>query len=387
MGERIDVTVVVPCYNTEKYLDQALSSIEQNDRCSLEVLAINDGSTDGSLAIMRAHEAADSRVRVIDKPNQGYGATVNRGFDEARGTYVAIVEPDDWVEPHMYDDLFDYARSFSPALDPATAPGAHAVPGLATAPDPATATGADGAPDIVKTPYWRVLGCNTGEERKLRCVYYGRVRPAAQPFTIADAPRLVRHHPSIWSALYRRDFLRERGIRLLEVPGAGWVDTPFAWEVACAARSIVYLEREYYCYREDLAGSSSNRRIGPLSFTRWQQMADVVEKYDMRDAGVLEALYYVGLRYVTGARREGSLDDAEVAPLVTAMCERMDPAVVAGLTDASPAARAYVLEKGGHAVPRMSKLPYLASLAGEFCWSCRANGVGFALGRIGLALH
>ena len=362
MGERIDVTVVVPCYNTETYLDQALSSIEANDRCSLEVLAVNDGSTDGSLDIMRAHEAADSRVRVIDKPNQGYGATVNRGFSEARGTYVAIVEPDDWVEPHMYDDLVDYARTFSPGL------------------------GAD-APDLVKSPYWRVVGCNTGEERRLSCVYYGRVRPARQPFVLADAPRMVRHHPSIWSALYRRDFLREKGVRLMEVPGAGWVDTPFAWDAACAASRIVYLERPYYCYREDLAGSSSNRRIGPLSFRRWGNVADVVERRGVTDRGVIEALYYVGLRYVTGARREGSLDDADVEPPLTAMCRRMDPEVVAGLTDASPAARAFVLERGGHAVPRMSRLPYLASLAGEFAWSCRTNGVGFALSRVGLALR
>lgn len=362
MAGRIDVTVVVPCFNTETYLDQALSSIEANDRCALEILAINDGSTDGSLAIMRSHEAADSRVRVIDKPNQGYGATVNRGFAEARGTYVAIVEPDDWVEPHMYDDLVDFARAFSPALGP-------------------------DAPDMVKTPYWRVVGCNTGHERKLHCIYYGRVRPKAQPFVLADAPRMVRHHPSIWSALYRRDFLREQGIRLMELSGAGWVDTPFAWDTACAAERIVYLDRAYYCYREDLAGTSSNRRIGPMSFERWGAMADIVERRRVTDRGVVEALYYVGLRYVTGARREGSIDDADVAPLVTTMCRRMDPKVVAGLRDASPSARAFVLERGGHTAPRMSKLPYLASLAGEFAWSCRVNGAGFALSRIKLALH
>ena len=104
----VDVTVVIPCYNTEAYLDEALTSAEQNDCVALEILVLNDGSTDGSLEIMRAHEAADPRVRVIDKQNQGYGASVNRGIDEARGTYVAILEPDDWVEPHMYDDLFEF---------------------------------------------------------------------------------------------------------------------------------------------------------------------------------------------------------------------------------------------------------------------------------------
>ena len=270
------------------------------------------------------------------------------------------MEPDDWVEPHMYDELMAFARSFSPEL------------------------GAD-APDVVKSPYWRIVGCGTGRERRLRCIYYGCVRPAGQPFTIDQAPRLVRHHPSIWSALYRKAYLEERGIRLMELPGAGWVDTPFGFEALCAAKRIVYLERSFYCYREDLPGSSSNRRIGAMSFERWGAMADVAQRLHVTDRGVLEALYYVGLRYVTGARLEGSLDDADVRPALDAMCSRMDPAIVAGMTDASPAARAFVLERAGHAVPRMSKARYLASLVAEFGRSWRSNGAGYALGRIKLA--
>ena len=71
---------MVPCYNAEKFLDQCLSSIEADPMKELEIIVLNDGSTDGSLAIMEAHAAGDARVRVIDKANQGYGATVNRGF-------------------------------------------------------------------------------------------------------------------------------------------------------------------------------------------------------------------------------------------------------------------------------------------------------------------
>ena len=58
---------------------------------------------------MRDFERADRRFRVIDKKNEGYGASVNRGFSEARGTYLAILEPDDWVDAHMYDELFELA--------------------------------------------------------------------------------------------------------------------------------------------------------------------------------------------------------------------------------------------------------------------------------------
>lgn len=364
MGEiseaQIDVSIVVPCYNTAQYLDAALTSLEQNDKCSLEIIVLNDGSTDDSLDIMRKHEAKDARVRVIDKQNEGYGTTVNRGFDAARGIYVGILEPDDWVDPHMYDEMIAFARTFSPDLSV-------------------------DAPDIIKTPYWRIVGCGTDHEERLRSIVYGRVHPKQQPFVLADAPRLVRHHPSIWSALYRKDFLTEKNIRFMEVPGAGWVDTPYVYQTMCAANRIVYLEKPFYCYREDLAGSSSNKRIGPLSFERWGNMADVVERLGITDRGILESLYYAGFRYITGARREGSIDDADVVPLRDAMCKRMDPAIVAAMGDASPSMRAYVLERAGQPVPKMSKLPYYGSLVEEFFHSWKTNGPAYAFGRIKLA--
>lgn len=358
-SETIDVTVVVPCYNTERYLDAALTSAEQNNRCSLEILAINDGSTDGSLAIMQAHAAKDTRVRVIDKENQGYGATVNRGFAEARGTYVAVLEPDDWVDPHMYDELLEYARTFSPALD-------------------------QNAPDIVKTPYWRIVGCGTGKEERLNCLCYGRVHPKQQPFTIVEAPNIIRYHPCIWSALYRKAFLEQNDIRFMEVPGAGWVDTPFSFDSACAAKSIAYLEKPFYCYREDLPGTSSNRRLGTLSFERWLNMADIAEVRHITDPRILKSLYYAGFRYITNARREGSLEDSDVSKLCDAMCKRMDPKIVASMGDASPQVRSFVLERAGYEVPRMSKLPYYAGLVSEFFHSCRTNGPAFAFKRITL---
>ena len=99
--ERLEVSVIVPCFNTAQYLDQCLKSIEADDLASLEVIVLNDGSTDNSLEIMRHHERLDSRIRVIDKANQGYGATVNRGIEESRGAYIAIVEPDDYLKPGM----------------------------------------------------------------------------------------------------------------------------------------------------------------------------------------------------------------------------------------------------------------------------------------------
>lgn len=90
------VSVIVPTYNTEAFLDQCLLSIRNQTHTELEIpYCVNDGSTDGSLAIMQRHAAEDARIRIIDKENGGYGAGCNRESPRARGGWVSIIEPDD----------------------------------------------------------------------------------------------------------------------------------------------------------------------------------------------------------------------------------------------------------------------------------------------------
>lgn len=342
----IDVSVIVPCYNTEAYLDQCLTSIEANRSCSLEVIVLNDGSTDSSLDIMRAHAAADPRVRVVDKPNQGYGATVNRGIDEARGAYVAIVEPDDYLKPGMYDSLFALARR-------------------------------SGMPDVVKSAYWRVWMPGTPDERLFRCAYFGRVRPVGEPFALADCPRLIMHHPSIWSALYRRGFLADRGIRFMEVPGAGWVDNPFLIETLAQAGSIVYTDESFYCYREDLPGSSTAQQPSSLAFRRWEDMADVLDRLGVRDAGIRSALYVVGFRHAGLAIGRGALDDPALRAQIEHMFGRMDAELVAGLPAVPAELKRTFCALRGIEPRKVSNLRYLAYLIGESVHGLRTNGLGF----------
>lgn len=353
--QNIDVSVIIPCYNTERFLDQALTSAEQNSSCRLEIIVLNDGSTDGSLRIMRAHAARDGRVRIVDKANQGYGATVNRGFDEARGTYVAILEPDDWVKPRMYDELFAFAKGFGDEL-----------------------------PDIVKSPYWRVWMPTTPRERLLHCSYYHRITPDHQPFTLSECPRLVQHHPSIWSALYRAEFLRSRNIRMMEVPGAGWVDNPFLFETMCQAERIVYLDKPFYCYREDLPGSSSATRVLKLSLERWANMADVVDRVCPDDKGIRRALTVIGFRYAGEAISQGALEDDELRGMLVATFARMDEESILALSNVSPQLRRLAFELSGREVPPISGLGYAKALVSEFAYSIQTNGAGFAIVRTGV---
>lgn len=93
------VTVVVPIYNVEKYLERCLSSIVNQTYADLEILLIDDGSTDGCPQICDRFAAQDSRIRVIHKENAGLGMARNTGIDHATGEYICFFDSDDYVEP------------------------------------------------------------------------------------------------------------------------------------------------------------------------------------------------------------------------------------------------------------------------------------------------
>jgi glycosyltransferase involved in cell wall biosynthesis len=99
------LSVIVPVYNGEAHLLECLKSLASQTFADLEVLVINDGSTDGSLAIATKFSRDDPRFSVISTTNRGVSAARNTGLEAARGTYVTFVDADDWVEPSMYQEL------------------------------------------------------------------------------------------------------------------------------------------------------------------------------------------------------------------------------------------------------------------------------------------
>lgn len=95
------ISVVIPVFNTASYLERCLDSVLGQSHQALEVLAVNDGSTDASGEILAAYGRRDARVRVLEQPNAGLAAARNRGIAEARGEFVAFVDSDDYVDPEM----------------------------------------------------------------------------------------------------------------------------------------------------------------------------------------------------------------------------------------------------------------------------------------------
>ena len=95
------LSVIVPVYNTEKYLRECLDSILAQAFTDFEFILVNDGSTDKSGDICDAYGQVDSRVRVIHQENGGVTAARKRGVEVAEGEYISFIDSDDWIEPDM----------------------------------------------------------------------------------------------------------------------------------------------------------------------------------------------------------------------------------------------------------------------------------------------
>lgn len=99
------ISVIIPVYNTAPYLKRCLDSVLQSTYQNLEIICVNDGSTDGSLGILEHYRALDDRVVVIDQSNSGVSAARNKGMARATGDFISFVDSDDWVHPQYFDFL------------------------------------------------------------------------------------------------------------------------------------------------------------------------------------------------------------------------------------------------------------------------------------------
>ena len=104
------ISIVVPVYNVEKYLKKCIESIINQSLQDIEIICVNDGSTDSSLEILNDFASKDKRVVVINKTNSGYGHTMNMGLNTATGEYIGIIESDDFADLRMFEELYKLAK-------------------------------------------------------------------------------------------------------------------------------------------------------------------------------------------------------------------------------------------------------------------------------------
>lgn len=107
----IDASIIVPVYNVEKYIDTCVASLIGQTHRNIEILLVDDGSTDSSLALCKKWERIDPRVSVYHKENEGLGPTRNYAIGKARGKYIQFVDSDDWIRPDATELLFNHAEN------------------------------------------------------------------------------------------------------------------------------------------------------------------------------------------------------------------------------------------------------------------------------------
>lgn len=103
------ISVIMPAYNVEGYVQRAVESLQQQTLTNFELLVVDDGSTDRTGAILDALEMRDTRITVFHTPNAGAPAARNFALDKARGSFVMFMDADDWADNHMLEDMYTYA--------------------------------------------------------------------------------------------------------------------------------------------------------------------------------------------------------------------------------------------------------------------------------------
>ena len=219
----IAISILVPVYNVERYLNQCLDSILQQTFRDFEVICINDGSTDHSLEIIKSFIAKDKRFKLIDKINTGYGHSMNQGLSQCHGEYISIIESDDYIQPDMLERLYTVAK--------------------------------ENNLDVARCNYYIFSKFS----KKLNNDYIRDIL-ANKVLKPLDHIKIFYQPPSIWVNLYKREFIDKYKIRFLETAGASFQDTSFVFKVYALCKRFMFINEALLYYRIDNNGSSINNK-------------------------------------------------------------------------------------------------------------------------------
>ena len=249
------LSIIIPIYNVGDYISECLDSILHQSFKDLEVICVNDGSTDNSLDILNRYKESDNRVIIIDKANEGSGVARNYGLGVARGEYVYFVDADDILIDNALQIIVDTADAKKTDI---LIFGAYS--------------------------YYDGKKKNGGySANKLPWKYLNKV------FSAQDIKRSIFKFPSTaWTKLYRRDFLVKNNIKFQEIRAGQ--DQLLFFHSMIKAQRIALLPKNLYCYRKNRSGaitaSKKKQNYSPI------YVFSAIEKL-LRDEGVFEEYKWV----------------------------------------------------------------------------------------------
>ncbi len=224
------VSVILPVYNVGKYLRQSLDSLINQTLKDIEIICVNDGSTDESYEILEEYKAKDNRIKVIHKSNKGTGAARNDGLRIAQGECIGFVDPDDWVKPSMFERLYEEIKEKN--LDIAMC-----------MPD-----GYD-EKNAVNAPFPYFIDENFKNIIDNRVFNWHDLSPFQYPMCV-------------WNKLYSKKFIDKNKIDFAE--GLDFEDHKFIFGALLAAQRVFFIREKLYIYRFNREGSvltDNNRRL------------------------------------------------------------------------------------------------------------------------------
>ena len=245
------VSIVVPIYGVEKYLHQCVDSILAQTLKDIEIILVDDGSKDKCPEIVDEYAKKDSRIVAVHQPNGGYGRAVNHGIELAKGEYIGIIESDDWIEPTMYEKLYQKAIETNA--------------------------------DITKSNFYVYNSLLPRD--KQNTPWYSKRQDLSKapdsPFNVEEYPQIIIFHASIWSNLYKANFIKKQ--KFVETASASYQDFPFMIEAMCRANKICVVKEPLVHYRmEEGQNSSTIRRDARLMIMADQALEckKILKKYN-----------------------------------------------------------------------------------------------------------
>ncbi len=223
------ISIIVPVYNVEKYLEKCLNSLVNQTYKNLEIICVNDGSLDGSLSILQKFYEKDKRIIIIDKVNEGVSVARNVALDVAKGEYILFVDSDDWVEEGVCEE----------ALNTLLKENAD----LVMWPYVKEYKNYSQNKEIFKEPK---IVFDSEKTKNLHRRLFGLLGDELKNPETADALC------TIWGKLYKASFIKENDVKFVNIKNIGtYEDGLFNIEVFERLNKVVYLNKHLYHYRKD----------------------------------------------------------------------------------------------------------------------------------------
>lgn len=246
-----DISIIVPIYNAEKYISKCVDSLINQTKKELEIILVNDGSTDKTEEIIKSYK--DKRIKYFKNKNQGIGKTRNFGIEKAKGKYIMFLDSDDFLEKNACELLYKKAESSSL--------------------------------EIVMCDFYKLYDNGNLEEVR---------QPSFKNSSLKDNPKILSEYLSPWAKIYKRDLIIKNNLRFVE--NLKYEDAPFVAIALDKAKKIGKVDEclNYYVIHGNSETTVRDKRVFDIL-----KIIDLIRKYFKNKTYIKEELDKLTVRMIT----------------------------------------------------------------------------------------